>query len=173
MTRKIFSRAVIFCLLPVCAWAMEIHSTGFKEGERVPSRYTCDGDDTSPELKWSNVPDDAKILVLLCEDVDSPKQVWSHWVIFNIPAADIGIGMNFLRTPQTPAGAFQGLNDYGRLGYSGPCPPPDGGPHRYFFKLYALDVLLTLDNNAVRQDVLDAMEGHVLAYAQTFGIYSR
>ena len=170
---RIFSRAVIFCLLPVCAWAMEIYSTGFQDGDRLSSRYTCDSDDTSPELKWRNLPDGAKSLALICEDIDSPGQVWSHWVIFNIPASDVGIGADFPRLPQTPGGAIQGLNDYGRIGYSGPCPPPDGGPHRYFFKLYALDINLPLDNNAVRQDVLKAIDGHVLAYAQTFGTYSR
>ena len=150
---------------------LEITSSVFSEGEMIPTRYTCDGPDVSPDLAWSGIPETAQSLALICDDPDAPMGTWVHWVLFNIPAGASGLAAEISPDASLEDGAQHGTNDFGRLGYGGPCPP--GGTHRYFFKLYALDTRLDLDSGIKKARLVDAMEGHVLAEAQLMGKYSR
>ncbi|MBP7734646.1 MAG: YbhB/YbcL family Raf kinase inhibitor-like protein [Spirochaetes bacterium] len=146
---------------------LTVTSTAFKEGGMIPGKYTCDGRDLSPLIAWSGVPAGAKTIALICDDPDAPAGTWVHWVVFNIPAAvkELAEGASM------PAGAKQGINDFRKLPYGGPCPP--GGTHRYFFKVYALDTVLALKEGAAKSELLRAMEGHVLAQGQLMGKYKR
>jgi Raf kinase inhibitor-like YbhB/YbcL family protein len=136
---------------------LEIVSSVFSEGEMIPTRYTCDGPDISPDLAWCGVPDTAQSLALIC--------------VFNIPAGASGLPTEISSDATLENGARHGTNDFGRLGYGGPCPP--GGTHRYFFKLYALDTELDLASGITKDQLLEAMKGHILAEAQLMGKYSR
>lgn len=149
-----------------------LSSAAFIESSPVPARHTCDGDDVSPPLAWTGVPVGTRSFALVCDDPDAPRGTWVHWVMWNLPADAIALGEGVARAPELPSGARQGLNGGGQVGYAGPCPPP-GGPHRYFFRLYALDTVLNLAPDADRSDLEAAMEGHVLADAETMGTYER
>ena len=144
----------------------------FQEGGWIPSRYTCDGKDLSPNLSWSGVPEGAKSFALICEDPDAPAGTWTHWVIFNIPLRVTGLPIGVPPTRELADGTRQGINDFHRIGYGGPC-PPKGPAHRYFFILYALDTKLTLKPGITRQELLRAMRGHVLAKTRLMGRYKR
>lgn len=151
---------------------IELSSPAFQEGQTIPKQHTGDGADTSPPLHWADPPPATKSLALICDDPDAPVGTWVHWVLFNLPAD--------LRTldPAVPVddvldnGAKQGKNDFGAIGYGGPA-PPRGKPHRYFFKLYALDTMLDLPAGATKAQLLAAMKGHVNAEGQLMGTYSR
>jgi Raf kinase inhibitor-like YbhB/YbcL family protein len=145
-----------------------VKSDAFAEGETIPVRYTADSDDVSPPLTWSGVPHEAKSLALVCEDPDAPRGTFTHWVLFNLPPET----RQFTEGIAPPAGAVQGTNDYGKLGYGGPSPPP-GKPHRYYFKLFALDGPLDLPSGAKRADLLKAIEGRIVAQGQHMGRYGR
>ena len=151
--------------------ALEITSSVFSEGEMIPTRYTCDWPDVSPDLAWSGVPETALSLALICDDPDAPMGTWVHWVLFNIPADASGLPTEISPDATLENGALHGTNDFGRLGYGGPCPP--GGTHRYFFKLYALDTELDLASGITKAQLLEAMEGHILAEGQLMGTYQR
>ncbi len=142
---------------------LDVSSPAFENNGRIPSRYTCDGDDINPPLSIGNVPDSAKSLVLIMDDPDAPAGTWVHWVMWNIPLTG-----SIAEDSQPGVG---GKNSWGRNDYGGPCPP--SGTHRYFFKVYALDTMLELKNDAAKTDVLDAIEGHALAQGQLIGLYSR
>lgn len=136
----------------------------FKQGEPIPALYTCDGKDTSPPLKISDVPKDAKSLALIVDDPDAPAGTWVHWVVYDIPQ----------ETREIPEGAkigLEGMTDFGKLGYGGPCPPD--GWHTYRFKLYALDKMLDLKEGETNAQLEKAMEGHVIAQAELDGEYIR
>ncbi|QHN08716.1 YbhB/YbcL family Raf kinase inhibitor-like protein [Methanothermobacter sp. THM-2] len=150
---------------------MNLKTRAFNDGGRIPSRYTCDGENISPPLEWDGVPGEARSLALICDDPDAPSKVWTHWVIFNIPPTSGGLDENVPGMGRLPDGSVQGYNDSGTIGYRGPCPP--SGVHRYFFRLYALDTMLDLEPGAGKEDVLEAMEGHVLAEARIVGLYRR
>ncbi len=150
---------------------MEISSTAFSHEDLIPAKYTCDSSDISPELTWSGVPGGAGSLALICDDPDAPGKTWIHWVIFNIPPSENGLPENVPADATLPGGARQGKNDFGKIGYGGPCPP--GGTHRYYFKLYALDRVLDLDPGATRADLEKAMGGHVIEECLLMGKYSR
>lgn len=154
--------------------AMEIKSPAFAENEIMPKKYTCQGEDISPPLEWSAAPAGTKSFVLICDDPDAPAGVWTHWVLFNIPAdknkLDEGAGL--ANKNKLADASQQGLTDAGNVGYHGPC-PPQGKYHRYFFKLYALDTLLELPAGISREELEVAMEGYVLAEAQTMARYKR
>jgi Raf kinase inhibitor-like YbhB/YbcL family protein len=152
--------------------AMKLTSTAFAEGRPIPALHTGDGADGSPPLTWSGVPPGTKSLALICDDPDAPVGNWVHWVIYGLPSASAGLPENTAKTETLPDGAKQGLNDFRRIGYGGPCPPP-GRPHRYYFKLYALDAELALKPRAAKPDLLRAMAGHILAEAQLMGTYQR
>jgi Raf kinase inhibitor-like YbhB/YbcL family protein len=155
--------------------ALEIQSSAFSEGATIPTKHTCDGVDVSPELSWSGVPEPAKSLALVCDDPDAPVGNWVHWVLYDLPVASGGQGRlpeGVPTTEQLEGAARQGLNDFGKIGYGGPCPPP-GKPHRYQFKLYALDRSLNLPAGASKAEFLKASKGHILAQAQLTGLYKR
>lgn len=152
--------------------AMKLTSGAFVEGGEIPKKYTCDDADISPPLKWDTVPDGTKSVVLIADDPDAPRGTWTHWVLFNLPASAGELPENVPKQETLANGAKQGTNDFKKPGYGGPCPPP-GNPHRYFFKLYALDTELTLDARAAKDKLLAAMVGHVLAEGQLMGKYQR
>ncbi|UCF44564.1 MAG: YbhB/YbcL family Raf kinase inhibitor-like protein [Planctomycetota bacterium] len=152
---------------------MEINvtSSAFEEGGMIPSKYTCDGDDISPPLQWDAVPEGTKSIALISDDPDAPMGTWVHWVLFNWPADSREIAENIRPDKILPNGAKQGITDFRRIGYGGPCPP--SGTHRYFFKIYALDTMLDLDAGADKRALLEAMEGHILGQGQLMGRYKR
>jgi Raf kinase inhibitor-like YbhB/YbcL family protein len=151
---------------------MQLTSTAFTEGQPIPARYTADGENVSPPLRWDAPPDATRGLALVCEDPDAPRGTWTHWVVFNLPPNCRELAEGAGRNGGVPDGAVEGLNDFGRLGYGGPSPPP-GKPHRYFFKLYALDAPLDLQSGLSRPELLAAMKGHVLDQAILVGKYGR
>jgi len=150
---------------------MKIESPSFKDGDFIPAKYTCDGSDISPPLDWSGIPEKAKSLALISDDPDAPMGTWVHWVIYNIPPDEKGLPEGLPPEKTLPNRARQGVNDFRKIGYGGPCPP--GGTHRYFFKLYALDKVLELGPGITKKKLLDAMEGHIIAEAQLIGRYKR
>jgi len=144
----------------------------FRDGEVIPAVHTCDGEDLSPPLAWTGVPVETRGFALICDDPDAPRGTWVHWVLWNLPADAVELGQGVPPNPELPSGARQGLNDSGEVGYSGPC-PPRGTPHRYYFRLYALDSAVNLSPGAQRGDLERAMEGHVLATGTLMGTYQR
>ncbi|HYA86272.1 MAG TPA: YbhB/YbcL family Raf kinase inhibitor-like protein [Nitrospirota bacterium] len=146
--------------------SLKISSSSFKHNGHIPSKYTCDGMDVNPPLAIENVPPDAKSLALIVDDPDAPRGTWVHWVIWNIASGTQAIDENTV-----PAGASEGMNDFRKRNYGGPCPP--SGTHRYFFKLYALNSSLTLNANATKLDLERAMKGHILAQSEVIGLYAR
>lgn len=147
--------------------AMKIKSSAFEENGIIPKKYTCDGEDVNPPLSFEDIPEETKSLALIVDDPDAPAKVWTHWVVFNIPPTTTEIGEN-----SVPEGAIQGKNDFGKVEYGGPCPPP-GPAHRYRFKIYGLDIELDLEEGASKQAVEQAMEGHILAQGILVGKYGR
>ena len=150
---------------------MNITSSAFTEGGSIPSKYTCDGADVSPPLAWGGIPDSAKSLVLICDDPDAPMGTWVHWVAMNIPSSMTGFEEAVSNDTLTQAGVVQGITDFRRSAYGGPCPP--SGTHRYYFKIYALDTSLSLGSGATKKQVEEAMAGHILAQARLIGRYRR
>ncbi len=149
-----------------------LNSTAFANGGSIPKRYTCDGADVSPALSWNDIPAGTHSLALIAEDPDAPGGTWTHWVIWNIPAHAASVPEGVPATETLDNGARQGRNSFRRIGYGGPCPPP-GKPHRYFFKLYALDATLRLKPGAGRNELERAMKGHILSTAEWMGTYGR
>lgn len=154
------------------AMTIQLTSKAFEEGATIPKVHTCDAEDVSPPLMWSDVPEGAKSLALICDDPDAPMGTWVHWVLYDLPADVTGLPQGVPKAETLDNGAKQGVTDFRRVGYGGPCPPP-GKPHRYFFKLYAIDKNLGLEPGVKKSDVLKAMEGHVLAEGQLMGTYGR
>jgi len=147
-------------------------SSAFRDGESIPTRHTCDGEDASPALNWSGAPVGARSLALICDDPDAPAGTWVHWVLYDLPSTVSELPEAIPSVESTPQGARHGTNDFGGFGYGGPCPPP-GKPHRYFFKIYALDAQLNLKPGARKNDLVQAMQGHILAEGQLVGTYQR
>jgi len=145
---------------------MTISTPAFKNGENIPSKYTCDGENVSPLLKISGVPTEAKSLVLIMDDPDSPSGTWLHWSVWNISPKTTEIPEN-----SAPTGAIEGTTSFGKVGYGGPC--PRSGEHRYFFRLYALDCELNLSAGAERSQLEHAMAGHVLTETELMGRFRR
>ncbi len=148
-----------------------LKSAAFENGGSIPRQYTCDGKDLSPALFWSGVPEKAETLALIVDDPDAPSKTWVHWVVFDLPATATGLPEGVPPRPTPDLGGTHGINDFGNLGYGGPCPP--SGTHNYVFTLYALDTKLGLNARATKEDVLKAMRGHVLSEARLIGRYSR
>lgn len=152
-----------------------ITSAAFAPNAEIPTRYTCDGDDVSPPLSWNGVPETAKSLVLIVDDPDAPdpaapKMTWVHWLLYNLPPNDTDLPEGVI-SGALPAGTREGLNDWQRTGYGGPCPPI--GRHRYFHKLYALDVQLPDLNNPTKQELERAMADQIIEQAELIGTYQR
>ncbi len=150
---------------------IKITSSAFEDGGLIPAKYTCDGADVSPPLQWDAVPEGTKSVALICDDPDAPMGTWVHWVLFNLPSDAKELAENIPNEETLPNGANQGVNDFGRVGYGGPCPP--GGTHRYFFKIYALDTEVGLQAGADKRRLLKTMEGHILGQGQLIGKYKR
>ena len=165
---------ILLTLRGSAAMAMTLNSPAFKQNGHIPTKYTCEGEDISPPLSWEGVPNGAKSLVLIIDDPDAPdpkapKMVWVHWVVYNIPPETRTLPENAGKAG-LPQGTLLGLNDFKKTGYGGPCPPI--GRHRYFHKLYALDIVLDL-KSANKSQMEQAMRGHVLANAELIGTYQK
>jgi len=179
VARGAFSRSVLLlALIPAALAAGEglaresvmslaITSTAFAHGAAIPEMYTCDGDNVAPPLSFGGVPKGTKALALLMDDPDAPVGDWVHWIVLDMPPSCAGLDED----GEPPAGARQGRNSWGRVGWGGPCPP--SGKHRYFFRLFALDAPTGLPEGATKQQLLTALEGHVLATAELMGTYAR
>jgi Raf kinase inhibitor-like YbhB/YbcL family protein len=153
---------------------LNLTSPAFLDSTTIPPAHTCDGPDRSPALFWSGAPANTTAFALIVDDPDAPTGSWVHWVLYNLPASHTALPESVPKTDLLKqfGGALQGRNDFGRIGYGGPCPPP-GAPHRYFFTLYALDAALPLRAGATKADVERAMHGHILGTAQLMGTYAR
>jgi Raf kinase inhibitor-like YbhB/YbcL family protein len=152
--------------------AFTLRTADFANGASIPRTFTCDGEDRSPGLAWSGAPADTKAFALIADDPDAPAGTWVHWVIYNIPAGAHSLAGGAEKKEQLADGSRQGRNDFRKIGYNGPCPPP-GKAHRYFFKLYALGADLMLAPGATKADLERAMGGHILAQAEWMGRYQR
>ena len=152
--------------------SFQISSSAFSEGGTIAKKFTCDGPDVSPALTWKDAPASAEAFALIMDDPDAPVGTWVHWVLYNLPASTKELPEGVEKTEQLPNGALQGRNDFRKIGYGGPCPPA-GKPHRYYFKLYALDRKLDLKTGATKAEVEAAMKGHILGQTQIMGRYGR
>jgi Raf kinase inhibitor-like YbhB/YbcL family protein len=150
---------------------MKLTCSAFEADGMIPKKYTCDGQDISPPLTWSDVPAGAKSLALIADDPDAPMGTWVHWVAWNIPVTPRSLEENVPKRETLPNGTKQGTSDFRRVGYGGPCPP--SGTHRYFFRLYALDTTFNLPSSTTKKDLEKAMQSHVLGQAEVMGKYSR
>jgi len=154
------------------AMAFAISSKDFQNGSEIPKKFTCDGQDVSPDLSWTDPPEGTKTLALIADDPDAPAGTWTHWVLFDVPANTKNLPEGMSKDEQLPNGGRQGRNDFRKIGYNGPCPPP-GKPHRYFFKLYAVDSMVNLKPGAAKQELERALEGHAVGKAELMGRYKR
>ena len=155
------------------AMKIEISSTVFQQGHQIPIMYTSDGKDISPPLRWTAATEGVRCFALICDDPDAPMGTWVHWVIYNIPQFINKFGEGISTKEELSDGSIQGKNSWKKIGYGGPSPPP-GKPHRYFFKIYALDTAMTtLGPGATKEQLLAAMKGHILGEAELMGTYGR
>lgn len=145
---------------------MKIKSSAFENNEKIPRKYTCQGEDINPPLEFSEIPKETKSLALIMDDPDAPLGTWDHWIIWNIPPETKEI-----KEGEVPVNAIQGKNSWGKNSYGGPCPP--SGTHRYFFKLYALNEILNINENSKKSDLEKAMKGHIIARAELIGLYAK
>jgi Raf kinase inhibitor-like YbhB/YbcL family protein len=151
---------------------VQLTTSAFAHGDDIPRQFTCDGADRSPALAWTAPPDGTRAFALIADDPDAPRGTWVHWVLYNLPAEARELPEGVPPDRELPNGARQGRNDFHRVGYGGPCPPP-GAPHRYYFRLFALDSSLALTAGATRTELDRAMERHILARAEVMGRYRR
>ena len=149
----------------------ELTSAAFAHEESIPGKYTCDGEDISPPLQWSDPPAGTQSLALIADDPDAPIGTWVHWVLYNLPSEARALAEAVPSDADLPDGSHHGENSWGRMDYGGPCPP--SGTHRYFFKLYALDKVLDLEAGATKDQLLQAMDEHILAQTELMGTYTR
>jgi len=154
------------------AMSFHISSAVFSNGQTIPKKFTCDGPDVSPQLGWKEAPAATKSFALIMDDPDAPAGTWVHWVLYNLPANTRELPEGMDKEEQLATGALQGRNDFRKIGYGGPC-PPRGTPHRYYFRLYALDTKLDLKAGATKPDLEHAMKGHILGEAELMGRYGR
>jgi len=150
--------------------AIQISSPAFADGAAIPKKYTCEGEDVSPPLKWGPTPEGTKSFALISEDPDAPSGTWVHWVIYDIPGEVNELSENIAKSEVVLNGVKQGLNDFEKIGYGGPCPPA-GKTHRYFFKIYALDSYVNLKSGALKEQLIKAIQSHILAEGQLIGTY--
>ncbi len=151
--------------------AFQLNSTAFSQGSAIPSIYTCTGRNISLPLSWNNPPAGTQSFALIMDDPDAPGGTFTHWMLYNLPPSTSRLGENLPSSPQLPDGSQQGKNSFGKQGYGGPCPP--SGTHRYFFKLYALDSVLSLPSGAGVEDLNRAIQGHILGSAELMGTYHK
>lgn len=153
--------------------SLTLTSPVFIDEGQIPQKYTCDNDDKniSPPLEWGDAPENTRSFVLICDDPDAPGDTWVHWLLYNIPADTRTLDENIPASAQLRDSSLHGENSWKAMGYGSPCPPK--GTHRYYFKIYALDTILNLESGAEKEDLLESMEGHVLAMGKLMGIYKR
>jgi hypothetical protein len=151
---------------------LTVKSDNFEQGKAIPKKYTCDGEDLSPQLSWSEPPEGTRELAMIVDDPDAPMGAWVHWVVWGIPPDSTNLPEGVPKIDSTTIGLKQGKNGFGKIGYGGPC-PPHGSDHRYFFRLYAVDTRLDLKPKAAKWDVLNAIEGHVIAKGELMGKYGQ
>ena len=156
----------------VSLMAFQLSSPAFQPNADIPKKFTCDGPDVSPALRWADPPAGTQALALICDDPDAPVGTWVHWVLYDLPPTERELPEGVQKDETLTNGARQGRNDFRRIGYGGPCPPP-GPAHRYFFKLYALGAKTNLKPGATKAELLKAMEGHILAQTELVGKYKR
>jgi len=173
MKQYFYSLIIISLILTTggTAMAFEIKSSAFSNEGAIPSRYTCDGSNVSPPFSWSGAPAETKAFALICDDPDAPAGTWVHWVAWNIPATSTGLKEGTPPAAKLPDGTIQGISDFKRPGYGGPCPP--SGTHRYFFKIYALNSPLNIPQTGNKAALEAAMAGHTIGEAMFMGTYSR
>src|SRR5271165_7216095 len=152
--------------------SFQISSSAFSPGETIPKKFTCDGPDLSPQLSWREAPEGAQSFALIMDDPDAPVGTWVHWMLYDLPGDMKGLPEGVAKVEQLDSGARQGRNDFGNIGYGGPC-PPGSKVHRYFFKLYALNAKLNLRAGASKKDLEQAMKGHILGQTEVMGKYGR
>ena len=152
------------------AGQISLTSPAFAYGEKIPVRFTCEGDDISPPLQWSGAPVETRSYALIMDDPDAPRGTWLHWVLFNLPGETVELAPAVPTLPELPSGARHGRNTANDMAYAGPCPPV-GKPHRYFFRLYALDIMLNLRAGATRGELERAMDQHILGQGTLMGTY--
>jgi Raf kinase inhibitor-like YbhB/YbcL family protein len=157
---------------PSSGSSLALSSPVFAAGAAIPKDYTCAGSNHSPALKWDNIPENTQSFAIIVDDPDAPLDTFTHWIIFNLPVNQTSLSEKASPNGVLPAGALEGLNDFGKKGYGGPCPPP-GNPHRYFFKIYALDSMLKLQSGATKGVLLQSMKNHILAEAQIIGMFGK
>jgi Raf kinase inhibitor-like YbhB/YbcL family protein len=150
---------------------IKIESRAFKQGELIPSIYSCEGQNISPQLSWKCSVEGVKTFVIIIEDPDAPSGSFTHWVVYNIPAKMNSLMENITPTKNIPDEILMGTNDFGRIGYGGPCPP--SGTHRYFFRIYGLDTAVHLDSGATKKEVMIKMQGHIKARGELMGKYKK
>lgn len=181
MTRKAVTGLMLASLMLLCGVTaraasgkadLQVSSAAFQAGQAIPAKYTCDGADLSPPLMWSGAPPNTRSWVLICEDPDAPQGPFTHWLIYGLPASVTELAEGASTSGSVSRSARQGLNDFNRVGYGGPCPPP-GKAHRYFFKLYALDTELSVKSRATKKELLKAIDKHVLGEGSLMGTYQR
>jgi Raf kinase inhibitor-like YbhB/YbcL family protein len=167
------------CLMGVSAYAqgeqantLKVSSTSFSSGGEIPKKFSCEGEDSSPQISWSGAPSGTQAFILIADDPDAPAGTWTHWVIYDMPSSTTSLNEGQSKSEQLPDGSKQGRNDFRKIGYNGPCPPA-GKAHRYFFKVYALDRKLNTKPGAARSEVEKAMQGHVQAEGEYMGTYRR
>ena len=150
---------------------IKVTSSAFEQDAMIPSKYTCDGAGISPPLQWDDIPEGTEAIALISDDPDAPMGTFVHWVLYDMPADTMKLDENTPPDKTLPNGAKQGITDFGTVGYGGPCPP--SGTHRYYFKIYALDMQLGLESGASKGQLLKAMEDHILAKGELMGRYKR
>ncbi len=150
---------------------IKVSSNDFQNGGSIPSLFTCEGKNISPQISWANYPKNTKSFALIADDPDAPMGTWVHWIVYNIPNKTNELKQNFPLDKEFSNGIKQGMTDFGKTGFGGPCPP--SGVHRYFFKVYALDTILDVPYGLTKKYLLEAMEGHILAHGQIMGKYRR
>ncbi|MEM0135035.1 MAG: YbhB/YbcL family Raf kinase inhibitor-like protein [Thermoplasmatales archaeon] len=153
--------------------SLNIEVNGIKSGDVIPNKFTCEGKNLSPEINITGAPAGTESFAIIVEDPDAPVGIFVHWVIYNIGSSISKMREGIEKSAKTGEGFLQGKNDFGRIGYDGPCPPRGHGYHRYFFKLYALRSLLTIQGNVTREGLLKAMEGKIVEQAEFMGRYRR
>lgn len=170
MAAMLWTTASVMAPPPKTERHMGITSSAFKDGQPIPPQYSCEGKNISPPLEWTGAPGNAASLALIVQDPDAPKGVWTHWIVFDLPADASGLPED--AASFVAVNARQGVNDFKHASYNGPCPPA-GKAHRYFFKIFALDTKLDLPSGAALKDVETAMAKHILAEGQLMGTYQR
>ncbi|MBN1816425.1 MAG: YbhB/YbcL family Raf kinase inhibitor-like protein [Sedimentisphaerales bacterium] len=150
---------------------IKVNSSAFRDGEMIPAKYTADGQDISPPLEWTDLPQGTASIAVINDDPDAPMGTWVHWVLYNLPPEVKSLPENMPPKERLSSGALQGTTDFGRIGYGGPAPPR--GVHRYYFKVYALDCMLDLPAGETKDQLERAMKGHILAQGQLMGKYAR